>query len=180
MTRCYGHAEPVWANLSHPRMQGQSYGYGGYRDSYGPLDYPTRMIRDYSYTPNNINYDYEYDRRLRTYDITMDAEKSQATIVGQVDPNFCLKAITRCNGHAEIVWANLSHPRARGQSYGYGGYRDSYHPLDYPTRSLPHYSYTPNNINYDYNYDRRRRTDPYGVDTIPYYNEESMNHCIIL
>ncbi|XP_042020589.1 uncharacterized protein LOC121768230 [Salvia splendens] len=115
-----------------------------------------------------------------TYDITMDAEKSQATIVGQVDPNFCLKAITRCNGHAEIVWANLSHPRARGQSYGYGGYRDSYHPLDYPTRSLPHYSYTPNNINYDYNYDRRRRTDPYGVDTIPYYNEESMNHCIIL
>ncbi|KAG6395588.1 hypothetical protein SASPL_141711 [Salvia splendens] len=110
----------------------------------------------------------------------MDAEKGQATIVGQVDPNYCLKAITRSNGHAELVWANLSHPRTQRQSYGYGGSGDSYGQHGYPTPMLPAYSYTPNNINYDYEYERRRRgRDPNGIDTMPYHNEESMNLCTI-
>ncbi|KAL1537961.1 hypothetical protein AAHA92_26756 [Salvia divinorum] len=115
-----------------------------------------------------------------TYNISIDAARSEAMIVGQVDPNFCLRAIARCNGHADVLRANISHPRMRGESYGYGGFGDSYGPHDYPTRMISDYSYTPNNINYDYEYDRRRR-DPYAlIDSVPYYNEESMNLCSIL
>ncbi|XP_057792691.1 uncharacterized protein LOC131009400 [Salvia miltiorrhiza] len=120
-----------------------------------------------------------------TYDITMDAERRTAMIVGQVEPNYCIRAITRCDGHAELVWANLSHPRTRGTSYGYGSssYYDSFGESygmwrEDPTRSIPDYSYTANNINYD-----RRRRDPYYplIDyTIPYHIEESMNLCSIL
>ncbi|XP_042058150.1 heavy metal-associated isoprenylated plant protein 32-like [Salvia splendens] len=61
-----------------------------------------------------------------TYDITMDAERSEAMIVGQVDPNYCIRAISRCNGHAELVWANLKHPKMGGESYGYGSFGNSY------------------------------------------------------
>lgn len=82
-----------------------------------------------------------------TYDIRMDAERSEATIVGQVDPNYCIRAISRCNGHAEVVWANLKHQKMQSESYRYGSYKDSYGPREYSSRMIPNYSYTSNNIN---------------------------------
>ncbi|GER25988.1 heavy metal transport/detoxification superfamily protein [Striga asiatica] len=118
------------------------------------------------------------------YDVTMDAESKTVKIMGQVNPNYCLKALTRCGIHAELVWANLSHPKMQrdyNRNYNYGtaegyGYR----------RSLPEgmWHETPdgypmmmgNNV-YSTNtyYDESRRNP-----LIDYYNQDSMNFCTIL
>ncbi|PIN09100.1 Copper chaperone [Handroanthus impetiginosus] len=93
------------------------------------------------------------------YDVTIDAETKTAKIAGQVDPNYCIKALSRCGVHAELLWANLSHPRMNRSSYDYydydytepyghrrrrslpeGMWHEGHH--HYPMRSsLPEYSY---------------------------------------
>ncbi|KAL6520168.1 hypothetical protein OROMI_032348 [Orobanche minor] len=45
------------------------------------------------------------------YDVTIDAERKTVQIMGQVNPNYCVKALSRCGVHAELIWANLSHPK---------------------------------------------------------------------
>ncbi|KAH6774362.1 hypothetical protein C2S52_002681 [Perilla frutescens var. hirtella] len=127
----------------------------------------------------------------------MDAERNTAKISGLVDPNYCLRAIARCDGHAQLLWANLSHPKMRGGgSYGhydygalsppyYDTYGESYGPRrtslpegmwhDYPTRSAfpPQYSYN----NYlGYQYDHPPRIDY----TPPYHSHDSMSLCTIM
>ncbi|KAG8384931.1 hypothetical protein BUALT_Bualt04G0169400 [Buddleja alternifolia] len=126
------------------------------------------------------------------YDIIIDAEAKTAQITGQVDPNYCIKALARCGVHAELVWANLSHPRMSRGSYGYepyygepyghrrslpeGMWHETYNP--YPVRNLlPEYSYNTN-----YHHDGARHVPMYRsrIDYNPYVDEESMNFCSIM
>lgn len=110
----------------------------------------------------------------------MDAEKGTTTIVGQVEPNYCIKAISRCEGHAQLIWANLSH--GSSSSY-YDRLGDSYG----PQRSLPEgmwheaptlkYSYNSNNFGYD----EARYGSQYHprIDYTPYM-ESTSNLCNIM
>lgn len=112
----------------------------------------------------------------------MDSERRTTTIVGQVDPNFCMRAIARCNGHAEVAWANISHPNmTRGTSYGYDDdyYGGSSYYLGETRRGIPQHSY------YD-----RISSPPLPIDYTPPYNsnnyyyntaaqDSTMNYCTI-
>lgn len=132
------------------------------------------------------------------YDVTIDAETKTAKIIGQVDPNYCIKALARCGVHAELIWANLSHPKIRRGSYHYD-YGSSYynyhgepysHPRSlpegmwhemhhqYPMRNaLPEYSY---NTNYYYDESRHVPSYPPRIEYNPYFGEESMSFCSIM
>lgn len=123
----------------------------------------------------------------------MDAEKGTTTIVGQVEPNYCIKAISRCEGHAQLIWANLSHPKMSGGSYSQYGYGSSSSYYDRlgdsygPRRSLPEgmwhegptpeYSYNSNNFGYD----EARYGSQYQprIDYTPYV-ESTSNLCNIM
>ncbi|KAL0344094.1 UNVERIFIED_CONTAM: Glyceraldehyde-3-phosphate dehydrogenase, cytosolic [Sesamum angustifolium] len=128
------------------------------------------------------------------YDVTIDAEAKTAKIAGQVDPNYCIKALARCGVHAELIWANLSHPRMMNRGhydYDYGSNNYNYGPRrslpegmwhemhhSYPRRNaLPEYSYNTN-----YYYDGARHVPPYPprLDYNPYVDEEYMNFCSIM
>ncbi|KAL2240607.1 UNVERIFIED_CONTAM: Glyceraldehyde-3-phosphate dehydrogenase, cytosolic [Sesamum indicum] len=128
------------------------------------------------------------------YDVTIDAEAKTAKIAGQVDPNYCIKALARCGVHAELIWANLSHPRMinRGpydydygsNNYNYGQRRSlpegMWHEMHhrYPGRNaLPEYSY---HTNYYYDGARHVPSYPPHLDYNPYVDEEYMNFCSIM
>lgn len=138
--------------------------------------------------------------------MTIDAETKTAKIVGQVNPTYCLKALARCGVHAELVWANLSHPRmTRGpfdhdySTYAYNHTGEPYSRRSLPEgmwhesrpmrNALPEYSHTgyPTMRNdlpeYSYNYDEARRAPYYtpSLDYNPLYGDhESMNFCSIM
>ncbi|GER29548.1 heavy metal transport/detoxification superfamily protein [Striga asiatica] len=132
------------------------------------------------------------------YDVAMDAQSKTVKIMGQVNPNYCLKALTRCGMHAELVWANLSHPKMqKDSSYHYRDYNRNYsdgrimynyrtaEPYGY-RRSLPQgmWHETPsgypmmmgNNVYSTNTYYEESRRNP----LLDYYNQESMSLCSIL
>ncbi|CAA0824547.1 Heavy metal transport/detoxification superfamily protein [Striga hermonthica] len=130
------------------------------------------------------------------YDVTMDAESKTVKIMGQVNPNYCMKALARCGMHAELVWANLSHPKMQrdyrdynrnyssdgrimydyGTAQPYGNRRllpeGMWHetPDGYPPVMMGNNVYSTNTY-----YDESRRNP-----LIDYYNQDSMNFCSIL
>ncbi|KAI3474966.1 hypothetical protein Pfo_030277 [Paulownia fortunei] len=122
------------------------------------------------------------------YDVTIDAETKTAKIAGQVDPNYCIKALARCGVHAELIWANLSHPKMHRGSYdydyvshiyNYNGEPYGYMCHGYPMRNAPppEYSY---NTNYYYDGARHVPSYPPPIQYYPYVDEESMNFCSIM
>lgn len=72
------------------------------------------------------------------YSVTISAEEGIANIIGEVDPNLCLLALSRTGQHAELVWAKLDHPRPNKRSYYNDSDNCSYkssHGYEYPRYS---------------------------------------------
>ncbi|KAL6551430.1 hypothetical protein OROGR_007584 [Orobanche gracilis] len=86
------------------------------------------------------------------YDVTIDAERKTVQIVGQVDPNYCVKALSRCGVHAELIWANMNNNnnnnnnRMMTSSYSYCCYGGE--PIanrSFPPEGMWHQAYNINN-----------------------------------
>ncbi|KAL7140725.1 hypothetical protein ABFS83_08G007300 [Erythranthe nasuta] len=128
------------------------------------------------------------------YDVTIDAETKTAKITGEVDPNYCIKALARCGVHAELVWANLSHPKMNNRGpydHDYGSYAYNYYGEKLPygnQRSLPEgmWHETPGYVppimrnglpEYSYNGPpMRNRLPEYSRSNNYYYYDEAARH----
>ncbi|VFQ87291.1 unnamed protein product [Cuscuta campestris] len=112
------------------------------------------------------------------YTVDIDAEKGTATVVGEVEPNALLRALSDSGKHAELVRVTLRDPRMNrtATAYGTSSYASSYSPYynnqtyDYTNRN----SYAYNPIEYDPWSTRdysRYQTGPRAVPGYGYHQE---------
>ncbi|KAJ8543186.1 hypothetical protein K7X08_005709 [Anisodus acutangulus] len=76
--------------------------------------------------------------KLRVYALTINAEKGEVNVCGEVDPNLLVKALKGTGKHAEIVSVKLKHPALTPTTYyrpAYNGYGYGY---NYSTLNGPY------------------------------------------
>ncbi|WMV47124.1 hypothetical protein MTR67_040509 [Solanum verrucosum] len=104
--------------------------------------------------------------KLRVYALTINAEKGEVNVCGEVDPNLLVKALKGTGKHAEIVHVKLKHPSLTTPTThyrpSYNGYGHGYHGLGYGYGHGHSYGYSRGHDYYNtmpmspYNYSMRR------------------------